>query len=281
MKLESLVAEAESLFVLPDSVTRLKACMDDSASSIEDMGTIISTDPALATQLLKIANSSLYRFPNKIETIPRALQVVGTRSAYDMALAYGVSHAFKDISGTLIDLDKFWEQSVSCALLAKHLGERYRIKDAERLFVSGLLHNIGELVAISVVPEQAKKCLKFNKDITPANLQHAVLGFHYTTLSALLIKKWGLPEPIWQAIRTINYDPADITELEGHILQLAYSLALDNINSDIYPAYSNVNPHTQTLLDLERADLEEALDISNIQCLGILSLFNPTAFMMY
>ena len=93
MNLEELVSKAENLFVLPDSVTRLKACMDDEASSIDDIGDIIAFDPSLATQLLRVANSALYRFPNKIDTVTRAIQVVGTRSTYDLALAYGVSQA--------------------------------------------------------------------------------------------------------------------------------------------------------------------------------------------
>ena len=64
MNLDELVLKAENLFVLPDSVTRLKACMDDEASSIDDIGDI-AFDPSLATQLLRVANSALYRFPNK------------------------------------------------------------------------------------------------------------------------------------------------------------------------------------------------------------------------
>ena len=49
MNLDELVSKAENLFVLPDSVTRLKACMDDEASSIDDIGDIIAFDPSLAT----------------------------------------------------------------------------------------------------------------------------------------------------------------------------------------------------------------------------------------
>ncbi len=113
-----LASQASEIFVLPDAVTRLKACMDDSAASIDDIGEIIAFDPGLTAQLLKVANSALYKFPNKIETISKALQVIGTRAAYDLALAYGISHAFKDVEAKIIDLDRFWEQSVSCGLLA-------------------------------------------------------------------------------------------------------------------------------------------------------------------
>ena len=107
MNISEMTEKANDLFVLPESVTRLKACMDDQASSIDDISEIIAYDPALTTQLLRVSNSALYRFPNRIDTVTKAIQVVGTRSTYDLALAYGVSHAFKDIDSQIIDLDKF------------------------------------------------------------------------------------------------------------------------------------------------------------------------------
>ncbi|WDT87727.1 HDOD domain-containing protein [Alteromonas sp. 009811495] len=279
MNLDELVSKAEDLFVLPDSVTRLKACMDDEASSIEDIGDIIAFDPSLAAQLLRVANSALYRFPNKIDTITRAIQVVGTRSTYDLALAYGVSQAFSEVDGQIIDLDKFWEQSVSCGLLAKYFTDMRNIREPERAFVSGLLHNIGELVVVSLMPEAAKRCQAFNARVSPSELQFGVLGFTYNTLSAKLIEKWGIPETIYKPIERIHDDEGEFPE--DRILQLSYVLALDNVNPEVYPSYHNLKPEMHDALSLNREDLEDALDITNLQCISVISLFNPNAFMLY
>jgi HD-like signal output (HDOD) protein len=279
MNLDELVSKAEDLFVLPDSVTRLKACMDDEASSIDDIGDIIAFDPSLATQLLRVANSALYRFPNKIDTITRAIQVVGTRSTYDLALAYGVSQAFSEVDGQIIDLDKFWEQSVSCGLLAKYFTDMRNIREPERAFVSGLLHNIGELVVVSLMPEAATRCQAFNARVTPAELQFGVLGFTYNTLSAKLIEKWGIPETIYKPIERIHEEEGEFPE--DRILQLSYVLALDNVNPEVYPSYHNLKPEMHDALALNREDLEDALDITNLQCISVISLFNPNAFMLY
>jgi len=280
MNLDELVSKAENLFVLPDSVTRLKACMDDEASSIDDIGEIIAFDPSLATQLLRVANSALYRFPNKIDTVTRAIQVVGTRSTYDLALAYGVSQAFSDVDAQRIDLDKFWEQSVSCGLLAKYFADLRRIREPERLFVSGLLHNIGELITVSLLPEAATRCQAFNARVSPAELQFGVLGFTYADLSAGLIEKWDIPSSISTPIAKIH-KAEDESSLEEKILQLSYVLALDNVNPEIYPSYHNLKPEQHEALSLNREDLEDALDITNLQCISVISLFNPNAFMLY
>ncbi len=281
MNIDDIVSKAADLFVLPDSVTRLKACMDDEASSIEDVGDIIAFDPSLATQLLRVANSAIYRFPNKIDTISKAIKVVGTRSTYDLALAYGVSKAFSSVSGQKIDLDKFWEQSVSCGLLAKYVTEMRRIGEPERAFVAGLLHNIGELVIVSLMPDAAKRCQAFNIQVSPAELQLGVLGFTCTDLSARLIEKWDIPKSIYVPIYRIH-DVEDTTvSEEQRILQLAYVLALDNVNPDIYPSYHHLKPVLYQSISLERDDLEDALDITNLQCISVISLFNPNAFMLY
>ena len=281
MTLQDIISNASTLFVLPDSVTRLKACMDDGASNIDDIADIISFDPSLATQLLRVANSALYRFPNKIDTITKALQVVGTRSTYDLALAFGVSQAFKEIDGQVIDLDKFWEQSVSCGLLAKYFAEMRNIREPERLFVAGLLHNIGELVIVDMLPDSAKRCQAFNARVSPAELQAGVLGYTFTNVSAGIIKEWGIPETIYKPIANIHGDKNTTSDVEEQILQLSYVLALDNVNSEIYPSYNNLKPELHESLSLNRDDLEDALDITNLQCISVISLFNPNAFMLY
>ena len=281
MTLQDIISNASTLFVLPDSVTRLKACMDDGASNIDDIADIISFDPSLATQLLRVANSALYRFPNKIDTITKALQVVGTRSTYDLALAFGVSQAFKEIDGQVIDLDKFWEQSVSCGLLAKYFAEMRNIREPERLFVAGLLHNIGELVVVDMLPDSAKRCQAFNARVSPAELQAGVLGYTFTNVSAGIIKEWGIPETIYKPIANIHGDKNTTSDVEEQILQLSYVLALDNVNSEIYPSYNNLKPELHESLSLNRDDLEDALDITNLQCISVISLFNHNAFMLY
>ena len=281
MNAQDIAEKASGVFVLPDAVTRLKECMDDNAVSIEDIAEIIAFDPGLTSQMLKVANSALYRFPNKIETISRALQVIGTRSAYDLALAYGITHAFSDINAKVIDLDKFWEQSVSCGLLAKYFAENKRIREPEKLFVCGLLHNIGELVIASEMPQEAKRCLAFNARVSPAELQKAILGFTYAELSSALVQCWGIPESIYRPVSLIHDVDSGVDDSDTLILQLSYVLALDNVNPEVYPSYHNLSPELHDRLALKREDLEDALDITNLQCISVMSLFNPNSFILY
>lgn len=281
MNMLQALEQATELFVLPEAVTRLKACMDDQASSIDDIAEIIAFDPGLSTQILRVANSAMYRFPRKIETVTKALQVIGNRAAYDLAIAYGITHAFSGVDGSVIDLDKFWEQSVSCGLLAKYFAESRRMRESERLFVTGLLHQIGELVMVQLAPEQTKRCNAFNVRVRPHELQSAILGFTYNELSSALIEQWGLPEGIYRPIQTLHATPFTAKEDDARIMQLCYQLALDNVNPEIYTQYSHISEELQQQLGVSHEDMEDALDITNLQCLNVISLFNPSAFMLY
>ncbi|MDC8831321.1 HDOD domain-containing protein [Alteromonas gilva] len=280
--IDEIAAHASTVFVLPETVTRVKACMDDGAASMDDIADIIAFDPALTAQLLKVANSAMYKFPNRIDSITRALQVIGTRAAYDLALAIGVTSAFKDVHAKVIDIDRFWEQSISCGLLAKYIGEHQKHREPERLFVVGLLHNIGELIIAAQFPQIAQRCVGYNAKVKPAELQQAICGFTYAQLSAALIKEWGIPATVWQPVAQIHVDEQLMSsELDIQIVQLAYILALDNVNPGLYGSSASQHSYLYETLGFGHEQIEDALDITNLQYLNVMSLFNPSAFMLY
>jgi hypothetical protein len=100
-------------------------------------------------------------------------------------------------------------------------------------------------------------------------------------LSARLIDKWGIPESIVSPITSIHDTENTSLSVEQRILQLSYVLALDNVNPEIYPSYHNLKPELHDSLSLAKEDLEDALDVTNLQCISVISLFNPNAFMLY
>ena len=95
------------------------------------------------------------------------------------------------------------------------------------------------------------------------------------------IEKWDIPSSIYTPIASIHKEEEESASTDEKILQLSYVLALDNVNPEIYPSYHNLKPELHEALSLNREDLEDALDITNLQCISVISLFNPNAFMLY
>lgn len=281
MKVQDYAVKADNVFVLPEAVTKIKQLIDDDATSMDDIAEVINYDPAIMSQVLKISNSALYKFPSTITTVSKAIQVIGTRSVYDLVLAYGVAYAFKDLDKQVIDLDKFWELGVNCALLAKFFAEDIGIREPEKLFVCGLLHNLGELVLVQVDPDVAKKGTQVSAHDRPLELQKKHLGFSYTDISAELLKLWGIPEDISQIIASTHASESKADTKEQKILQLSYILALNNVYGDFYSKHDGLTPDMYEDLGLEIECVDNALDFSNLQLMSAMALFSPSSFSMF
>ena len=273
--------QAADVFVLPDAVTRIKDLIDDDSTSMQDIAEVVNFDPALMAQILRVANSALYNFPRQIDTVSKAVQVIGSNAIYDLVVAYGVSKAFGAVDSSVIELDKFWEQSVSCALLCKYFAEKLGCAEPERMFVAGLLHNVGELIMVQFNPDIAKKCSEFNEEQTPLKLQMQHLSASYSDIGSTLLRMWGLPESIANPIAKQHFSVSDANTLDEKIIQLSYILALDNANEAFYPAHANLEPMLYERLSLEPQELEAALDLTNLQSMSVLALFNPGSSTVY
>jgi HD-like signal output (HDOD) protein len=270
--------KVSDLFAVPKTAMRVKALIEDETTDAASIATLVQTDPGLAAHILRIANSAIYRFPRKIEQLQRAIQVIGTSAVYDYALVFGISNAFSNEQSEFVDLDKFWEQSVSCALLAKHFGSLNGIRDADRLFVSGLLHNIGELVVLKVNPSLAKDCGRFDSRLLPRDCQQDIMGFTFAEISAALSQHWMLPDSIVSTIAMQHHDDSAADILEVQIMQLAYDLSVINTFGHHYRVQTHLPEFLFKSLNLSEEDIEEALDMSNYQVEQIIHLFNPDVF---
>lgn len=281
MNVKDYAVNAGDVFVLPEAVIKIKQLIDDDATSMEDIAEVINYDPAIMSQVLKISNSALYKFPNTITTVTKAIQVIGTRSIYDLVLAYGVASAFKDINPDVVDLDHYWEQGVSCALLCKFFAEEVGFKEPEKLFVCGLLHNLGELVMVQLNPEKANECASISSENTPLMLQKKHLGFSYADISTELLTLWGIPTDIAEIVGNTHVSEHNATTQEERIIQLAYLLALNNVNSEFYSIHANVSEELYESLGIDIDTVNSALDFSNLQLMSALALFSPSSFAMF
>ena len=248
---------------------------------MDEIADVINYDPAIMSQVLKISNSAFYNFPHKITTVSKAVQVIGTNSVYDLVLAYGVANAFRDVNAEVIDLDRFWEQGVSCALLAKYFAEELSIKESEKLFVCGLLHNIGELVVVSLKPELAQKCALITSKSRPLDMQQKYLGCSYADIGSRLLSLWGIPIDITMPIRRQHVFQSEAETQEEKIIQLSSVMSLNNIYKEHYRIRSNISEGMYQNLGFDQQCLDHAQDFTNLQLMSTLALFNPSSFSLY
>lgn len=196
-------------------------------SSANEIGMIISKDTSLSARLLKIVNSAFYGFPSRIDSISRAVAIIGTRQLSSLAAGVTVVNMFKDIPSDIVDMKSFWKHSIACGVNARIIASYQGIQNTERLFVSGLLHDIGRLILYNYAPDQSTYALAKAKrtNIMLNKVEYEDLDFDHAEIGGLLLKKWKLPVLIEDAV-TYHHSPQKSQYLlEAAIVHLADIMA--------------------------------------------------------
>jgi len=193
---KELVNDTLVLASLPAVVMRAMELLNNPNTSASDLGAIIGKDPALTVKLLKIVNSAFYGFPSHIDTISRAITIIGTLELTDLILGSSTVQVFAKLPNQLIDMEKFWEHSLYVAVVARILARYLRAPNTERCFVMGLLHDIGTLILYRQQPVKSRQALELaiEQSIPLHVTEQKIFGFHHGEVGAELMRAWNLPE---------------------------------------------------------------------------------------
>lgn len=226
-----LVKNVGELVSLPDVFIRINQMVEDPDSSIDDIVKVISQDPSFTARLLRIANSPFYGFSSTIETVSRAVTLIGTSHVRNLALSTSVARAFEGLPNGLVSMDNFWHHSLYCALIARILSRMSGEGNQEAMFTAGLLHDIGELVIFNRLPEQAKEALLLvldSGDSLPVfEAERKTIGFDHAQVGGELARQWNLP-PLLEESIACHHDVARAKHFraEAAIVHIANILAL-------------------------------------------------------
>ncbi|MFN2267345.1 MAG: HDOD domain-containing protein, partial [Desulfonatronovibrio sp.] len=151
---ESKLKDDAELISVPRIFFLIREAIKDPRTSAKHIADIISKDQALAAKLLRLVNSAFYGFPSKIDTISRAVTIIGTRQLSSLALGLSTLSRFKNISPEVMDMESFWKHSISCAIGAKTLAGYRKLPNTESFFICGLLHDLGKLIMLNYYPRE-------------------------------------------------------------------------------------------------------------------------------
>ncbi|WP_286271320.1 HDOD domain-containing protein [Thalassotalea hakodatensis] len=273
--------KANEVFVLSDSFIRIKQLIDDEASTIDDIADVILLDPALAGTILKLANSSFFNYPGKIDTISKAVLVLGITEVYNLVIAYFTTKAFKEVKAEPEFLEAFWENSVDCALIIKYLGFQLKVPNAERLFILGLMHNLGELVMQQFAPEQVKKARQVASNELPWQKQRDIFGFTFADCTGELLKLWQLPYSLIEPIRFQDEENFEHCTMETKLLFIAKRIMLMNHQCQQHEQTMILTEEKMQEMMLKADNVNAANNFCDMERLAILAILKPSAAMIY
>ena len=193
---------------------RLQQVLSRQDFSFDEVNKLITADPGLASQVLKVSNSSFYSGLTKVSTIHDAIVRLGATSVANIAMLATQQDIYQSKDAKLnVIMSTLWQHALCCAISAKWLATKTNLAAlAEEAFLAGLLHDIGKLFLLKVMEEIFKEG-KSTGEISPAllaeviNSMHVEHGFH-------LMQKWSMPEAYSNVVRDHHIDQWD----QGNLL---------------------------------------------------------------
>jgi HD-like signal output (HDOD) protein len=196
-----LLGEVE-LFSLPVVYARIIQSINDPKSSSLQIAEAIGKDANLSIRLLRMVNSPSYGFAEKIDSVSRAVSLLGTDDLTNLAVDVKVLQQFHGIPSAMIDMDSFWRHSIRCGLFARILAGHLCLPGEELYFTGGLLHDIGRLVMLERMPAPYTRAIAkgMTEHLPIYRAEQETLQTDHSIVGKLLAMRWRLPTPITRMI---------------------------------------------------------------------------------
>lgn len=199
-------------------------------ASPNELNKVISLDPVLTGQVLKLINSAYYSLINKVTSLTRAITMLGMNTVKNMALSTAI---IRSVAGAkkskALPTTKFWAHSIGAGVSAKLLGEAKGIPVMEReeLFLGGLLHDLGK-VPFGDEYIEVLNIAKFEQ-LPLHEVELDVMGIDHQEVGLMIAEKWKLNQVISKCI-SCHHQVGSIT---GELRQQIALVALGNIYTNI------------------------------------------------
>lgn len=277
-EMETIVAQTTTLVSLPAVCVKINEIIERNNYTVAEIGSMISKDANLAARLLRVANSAFYGFPSKINTVSRAVTIIGSRELRDIVLATSAVEAFSKIPIDMANMNSFWMHSLDCAIIARIIASRAHVLHNERLFVTGLLHDVGHLVMVLKIPDYARDAMVHaaRKQQNIEQAEQEIIGFDHAQIGAALLKAWQLPDNMYETVQ-YHHDPfaAPNYARDAAIVYLANQMAKAGRMGSNIPAPSVTEARVMEELKLTVNDTTLIMEEAKRQFAEALSIFLP------
>lgn len=215
---KEVAANISELATFPEVAIQISDAIADENSEVEDISALVETDPALSAAILRIANSPIYSVGGTVESVKKAVVVVGFKELRDLSFGICATRTFQGVPNELISVEDFWKHSLYCAVASQQVANHGNICRGESLFTMGLLHDIGQLAMFNQYPGLSRDALSISLDenngLMPYLSERKVFGFDHMDVGLELAKLWKFPQNLGAAIGRHHtpYDYSNTTE---------------------------------------------------------------------
>lgn len=196
--LEMVQKRDSDLPTLPAVVDNLIRAASEDNTTTDALAQIILYDQGMTNKLLKLANSVYYAQKNKVDTIKRAISVIGFDEIIGIALGMKILSCVSEASGLNLDMKALWIHGIGVATASKLLAKQTNPGIASKIFVPALLHDMGKVIFSIYFKKEYNEVRQYAlKNRRPLYFsENSLLKLDHAALSALLMTRWNFPASI-------------------------------------------------------------------------------------
>jgi len=272
--LQSIAAELKSgnlaMPVADPVMSKLQALQQDEGLSASAVYQIVEQSPTLSSRAMSVANSAYYAGARQATNLKDAIYRLGNRRV--LSLAQTILHQkFYQVECEVLEalLEASWMQTVFVATLAREFARGRVAHHPEDVYLSALLHNIGEVLLLRFTAQAWKATEMSEPDL--AALTKFIHGQHQA-LGAQLLQGWRLPDAACELAGAHHAVPAKGAATDDqvkliHLVNLASHSSAHHYARCAISALPNISPATSMeVLGITSESLQATVARCKAQC---------------
>jgi len=237
-----VLSQIDSLPTLPDLYNKIKEAIESPTGSLADVGKLVSQDIGMSANILKQVNSSFWGLPQKVSTPEMAVNLLGSDLIRSLILSAHILRALpiRTGSGSKYSVDQLMKESTLASRIGRELAtlEGLSRENKDAASISGLFHDLGELILNSYFPESHDVALTVAESgsMPLFKAETDVLGVNHQELGAYLLGIWGMSMTVVEAVAK-HHEPTDKSDTEESLVVLISAASAATIDLHILPPY--------------------------------------------
>lgn len=196
--IDDIIATIEQIPTLPEVAGEVLAALNEEEVHIEKVTRLIESDPALATQILKVANSPFTGTISTVSSVSHAIVILGLGEVRSLLLVFAVQKFFQQSKGEQVYRKRIWNHSIIASHIARFLGRHFQCDADDTLFLSALIHDVGKIVADQYFHDEFRHIIDYieSNHTTFSKAEKEILGAAHYQIGAKLLQQWSFPRQV-------------------------------------------------------------------------------------
>lgn len=223
-RMAQIVEKVQDLPPLPAIVPRVLKLISDPDSKISELSETLGSDQAIASKVLRLANSAFYGFPRRIATLTDAVILLGFKTIKGLIYAITLYDTFnRETKGYGMKKGELWKHSLAVAITSRSIAKDIGTIDPEQAFIAGLLHDIGKTILDQYLMEDFDRVISItlSKKISFNDAEKEIFGFDHTELGEQMIIKWNLPTEFQESTR-YHHSPLEAPNEDNILIPIVH-----------------------------------------------------------